>query len=185
MNSESRICSKCGVEIRGKFCPKCGMLYTPKPVESLFSSTDQLKHCPKCENVVKGNFCAKCGASVSETIIRNKTEESETAFKNTEEAGESGKTFQPKETVEARNPFQTNETEESGNPFQCTVRAEPEISSPAKDVQTNKSARALPVFAAIDEKDEVKTDNEQAFADGLPAWNVEPPRVVVRRKKKR
>lgn len=55
--SSSRKCPKCGAEMEGAFCGKCGAKYT-QPVSA---PPKPLKICSNCGAEVFSSFCGKCG----------------------------------------------------------------------------------------------------------------------------
>ena len=53
------ICSNCGEEFVGNFCPRCG--------KAVFADQDKTK-CPNCGIEFNGNFCPNCGHPKSTDI---------------------------------------------------------------------------------------------------------------------
>ena len=53
------ICSNCGEEFVGNFCPRCG--------QAVFADQEKTK-CPNCGIEFSGNFCPNCGHSKSTDI---------------------------------------------------------------------------------------------------------------------
>ena len=56
------ICSKCGTEFNGNFCPSCGQ-----------AATDNSTKCTKCGTEYTGNFCPTCGQPKETTLSGNAT----------------------------------------------------------------------------------------------------------------
>ncbi len=59
--AKSRVCSKCGNEVTGKFCTNCGTKY-----EEVIQEEPKVKHCPNCGVEATGKFCTECGTQIGE-----------------------------------------------------------------------------------------------------------------------
>lgn len=54
--------------------------------------------------------------------------------------------------------------------------------APAVKEESSENKEAAPAFAPVEQKPEKPyVEPESVFAQGLPAWSLEPPQVVVRR----
>ena len=165
-----KICSNCGAEVRGKFCTKCGTKYeAPKPAvkeepaDNLFAE-------------VKEEPATNPFAEVKEEPATNPFAEVK------EEPATNPFAEMKKEPV--TNPFAEVKEELATNPFAAAVE-KPEVTQAVeelvkRDKQSKKRGFSFqPVSLTEDCKEE-----RSALAKGLPEWNIEPPQVVVRRKRR-
>ena len=149
--------------------------------------------CPNCNTMNESDslFCFVCGTKLADATpaafepVTNT--EPATAFKPVENTN----AFEPVETTGTVNAFEPIGATETTNAFE-----------PVNVTETLNEAEkqeAAPAFAPVNEvkaeEPEVKApeavkpvsnyvEPESVFAQGLPEWSVEPPQVVVRRRKK-
>ena len=64
------------------------------------------------------------------------------------------------------------------------VQTSPVQNQPIQETPT-KAAPSQPVFQSVSQMDVVEEEEKNPLAQGLPAWDVVPPQVMVRRKTKR
>ncbi|MDO4312446.1 MAG: zinc ribbon domain-containing protein [Eubacteriales bacterium] len=67
------------------------------------------------------------------------------------------------------------------NPFASVAE---DIIKEEKKPSSVPEIRKSPIFQAIQEPEPTVPEEESALAKGLPEWNIEPPQVVVRRKRR-
>ena len=65
--STARKCPKCGTEITGAFCGKCGTKY----VETVAKVEPTKKFCAQCGTEVEGHFCVNCGTKIIQEPINS------------------------------------------------------------------------------------------------------------------
>ena len=113
------------------------------------------KPCPKCNqlNSASAKFCRFCGQKLEE---------------NAQAAPEPVKVPEP---AAAPEPVKVPEPAAAPEPVKV-----PEPAAAPEPVQTPSSA---PVFETVEERNEPVS----VFAEGLPDWNIEPPQIMVRRKR--
>ena len=111
--------------------------------------------------------------------------------------------FEPVVTPEPANAFEPVVTPEPANAFEPVVTPEPanafEPVNINETVNETEKQEAAPAFTPVNEvkaeepvvkaPEAVKpvsnyVEPESVFAQGLPEWSIEPPQVVVRRRKK-
>lgn len=85
-------------------------------------------------------------------------------------------------------PVQEKAIEKAGEaPFKPLKEAKapeaPEAMPRAKEAKP-ETGRSAPIFRAITEPKPAKPEEKSALAKGLPEWTIEPPQVVVRRKRR-
>ncbi len=146
--------------------------------------------CPQCgkNNKAVAKFCVGCGfkfeqpapAAAAFAPVEEKT--STVAFAPAEEKKEEPVlVFAPAEEKkeEAAPVFAPAEPEKEAAAPVFTPAEDKKDAAPAFAPEEKKEAVANPVVT------EVKyVAPEDAFAKGLPSWSVEPPQVMVRRRKK-
>lgn len=131
-----------------------------------------VKICPKCHAEVKGKFCTKCG----------------TKYEAPAKQEEPAKAAEP---VKAAEPFKPTEPVKAAEPVNAPVSSSP-FAAVAEDTkkEEKKPQAAAPAgrrgmaFQAISQPEPEVPEEESALAKGLPEWNIEPPQVVVRRKRR-
>ena len=111
--------------------------------------------CPKCHAEVKGKFCTKCGTKYEEPV-------------------------KAEEPIKAEEPVKVEEPVNK-NPFASVAE---DIIKEEKKPSSAPEIRKSPIFQAIQEPEPTVPEEESALAKGLPEWNIEPPQVVVRRKRR-
>ncbi|MCI7181200.1 MAG: zinc ribbon domain-containing protein [Schaedlerella sp.] len=177
-----KICSNCGAEVRGKFCTKCGTKYeAPKPAvkeepaDNLFAEVK--------EEPVTNPFAEVKEESVTNPFAEVKEEPVTNPFAEVKEEPATNP-FAEMKKEPVTNPFAEVKKEPADNPFTAAVE-KPEV-TPAveelakRDKQSKKRGFSFqPVSLTEDCKEE-----RSALAKGLPEWNIEPPQVVVRRKRR-
>ena len=134
-------------------------------------SEPAIKICSNCGAEVRGKFCTKCGTKYEAPKPAVKEEPADNLFAEVKE-----------EPV--TNPFAEVKEELATNPFTAAVE-KPEVTQAVeelvkRDKQSKKRGFSFqPVSLTEDCKEE-----RSALAKGLPEWNIEPPQVVVRRKRR-
>ncbi len=131
--------------------------------------------CPNCHAEVKSKFCTKCGTKYEEPV---------------QEATNQAPAPEPKPFVPAAEeaPKPVPPAPEPGS-F-ATVKEEkpaaPEV-LPAAEVIVKRERKAprrnFAFHPASIQTEEVEAE-DSALARGLPEWSIEPPQVVVRRKRR-
>lgn len=152
--------------------------------------------CPNCNtlNEADSKFCIACG-----TPLTQKKPENVVPFATAEPVQESTPTSaaassqeqtptpavapsQEKEPVPAaepsQQPFPTAEPSQQ-QPFAAAEPSRPPVRP--RPVQSRTKQAEQPKSAAPTEK---YVEPESVFAEGLPSWDIEPPQVVVRRKRR-
>ena len=145
--------------------------------------------CPKCNtlNEADSKFCIACG-----TPLTQKKPEAAVPFPEAEPTQqpfpEAEPTQQPfPEAEPAQQPFPA--AEPAQQPF---PEAEPAQQPFPAAEPTRKPVRPKPVQPKPKQAEQPKPaeptvkyiEPESAFAEGLPSWDIEPPQVVVRRKRR-
>ena len=149
--------------------------------------------CPNCNtlNEADSKFCIACGTPLVQKKSENampfvaadpaqqptSTPAADPAQKK-EQAPASTSSRQPFPTAEpAQQPFPTAEPAQqpfpTAEPAQQPVRPRPVQSRPKQAEQPKPAEPAVKYI-----------EPESVFAEGLPSWDIEPPQVVVRRKRK-
>lgn len=140
--------------------------------------------CPNCNTMNEADslFCFVCGTKLADVAPA--------AFEPVA-AAETATAFEPVETTETVNPFESVGATETTNAFEPVNVIE--------TVKEDEKKEVAPAFTPVNEvkaeEPEVKApevvkpvnnyvEPESVFAQGLPEWSVEPPQVVVRRRKK-
>lgn len=130
--------------------------------------------CPNCNtlNEADSKFCIACG-----TPLTQKKPENVVPFATAEPVQEPTPTpaaapSQEKEPVPAAEPSQQQ-------PFAAAEPSRPPVRP--RPVQSRTKQAEQPKSAAPTEK---YVEPESVFAEGLPSWDIEPPQVVVRRKRR-
>lgn len=140
--------------------------------------------CPNCNTMNEADslFCFVCGTKLADVASA--------AFEPVA-AAETATAFEPVETTETVNPFESVGATETTNAFEPVNVIE--------TVKEDEKKEVAPAFTPVNEvkaeEPEVKApevvkpvnnyvEPESVFAQGLPEWSVEPPQVVVRRRKK-
>ncbi len=152
--------------------------------------------CPNCNtmNDADSLFCFVCGTKL-EAIAPAAFEPVVTP--------EPANAFEPVVTPEPANAFEPVVTPEPANAFEPVVTPEPanafEPVNINETVNETENQEAAPAFTPVNEvkaeepvvkaPEAVKpvsnyVEPESVFAQGLPEWSIEPPQVVVRRRKK-
>ena len=140
--------------------------------------------CPNCNtlNEADSKFCIACG-----TPLTQKKPENVVPFATAEPVQEPTSTpaaapSQEKEPVPAaepsQQPFPTAEPSQQ-QPFAAAEPSRPPVRP--RPVQSRTKQAEQPKSAAPTEK---YVEPESVFAEGLPSWDIEPPQVVVRRKRR-
>ena len=140
--------------------------------------------CPNCNtlNEADSKFCIACG-----TPLTQKKPENVVPFATAEPVQEPTPTpaaapSQEKEPVPAaepsQQPFPTAEPSQQ-QPFAAAEPSRPPVRP--RPVQSRTKQAEQPKSAAPTEK---YVEPESVFAEGLPCWDIEPPQVVVRRKRR-
>ena len=140
--------------------------------------------CPNCNtlNEADPKFCIACG-----TPLTQKKPENVVPFATAEPVQEPTPTpaaapSQEKEPVPAaepsQQPFPTAEPSQQ-QPFAAAEPSRPPVRP--RPVQSRTKQAEQPKSAAPTEK---YVEPESVFAEGLPSWDIEPPQVVVRRKRR-
>ena len=140
--------------------------------------------CPNCStlNEADSKFCIACG-----TPLTQKKPENAVPFATAEPVQEPTPTpaaapSQEKEPVPAaepsQQPFPTAEPSQQ-QPFAAAEPSRPPVRP--RPVQSRTKQAEQPKSAAPTEK---YVEPESVFAEGLPSWDIEPPQVVVRRKRR-
>lgn len=140
--------------------------------------------CPNCNtlNEADSKFCIACG-----TPLTQKKPENVVPFATAEPVQEPTPTpaaapSQEKEPVPAaepsQQPFPTAEPSQQ-QPFAAAEPSRPPVRP--RPVQSRTKQAEQPKSAAPTEK---YVEPESVFAEGLPSWDIEPPQVVVRRKRR-
>ena len=177
-----KICSNCGAEVRGKFCTKCGTKYeAPKPAvkeepaDNLFAEVK--------EEPVTNPFAEMKEESATNPFAEVKEEPATNPFAEVKEEPATNP-FAEMKKEPVTNPFAEVKEELATNPFTAAVE-KPEVTQAVeelvkRDKQSKKRGFSFqPVSLTEDCKEE-----RSALAKGLPEWNIEPPQVVVRRKRR-
>ena len=140
--------------------------------------------CPNCNTMNEADslFCFVCGTKLADVAPA--------AFEPVA-AAETATAFEPVASTEAVNPFESVGATETTNAFEPVNVIE--------TVKEDEKKEVAPAFTPVNEvkaeEPEVKApevvkpvnnyvEPESVFAQGLPEWSVEPPQVVVRRRKK-
>ena len=140
--------------------------------------------CPNCNtlNEADSKFCIACG-----TPLTQKKPENVVPFATAEPVQEPTPTpaaapSQEKEPVPAaepsQQPFPTAEPSQQ-QPFAAAEPSRPPVRP--RPVQSRTKQAEQPKSAAPTEK---YVEPVSVFAEGLPSWDIEPPQVVVRRKRR-
>lgn len=140
--------------------------------------------CPNCNtlNEADSKFCIACG-----TPLTQKKPENVVPFATAEPVQEPTPTpaaapSQEKEPVPAaepsQQPFPTAEPSQQ-QPFAAAEPSRPPVRP--RPVQSRTKQAEQPKSAAPTEK---YVEPESVFAEGLSSWDIEPPQVVVRRKRR-
>ena len=155
----------------------------------------KLAQCQNCSFANANNlyFCMRCSARI-------------TAAQTTLNAENDGcdDAVAQKETMDfsENNGVCDVETKSEGEPHAAFERTDAETNTVEEKAEgTVAASTGVAAFARTDEKDEhtqgasqpeeenalettTRTEQELALAEGLPEWSLEPPMVVVRRKRK-
>lgn len=140
--------------------------------------------CPNCNTMNEADslFCFVCGTKLADVASA--------AFEPVA-AAETATAFEPVASTETVNPFESVGATETTNAFEPVNVIE--------TVKEDEKKEVAPAFTPVNEvkaeEPEVKApevvkpvnnyvEPESVFAQGLPEWSVEPPQVVVRRRKK-
>lgn len=130
--------------------------------------------CPNCNtlNDADSMFCAICGTKIGS--------EPDAANINTET------TQVLNENQDSTSLDQTATISSSSTPAFAPASAKEEktISEPHADEQKPKADSAKPAFQMAAPEQEEIPEEVSVFAEGLPDWDMVPPQVVVRRKRK-
>ena len=177
-----KICSNCGAEVRGKFCTKCGTKYeAPKPAvkeepaDNLFAEVK--------EEPATNPFAEVKEEPATNPFAEVKEEPATNPFAEVKEEPATNP-FAEMKKEPVTNPFAEVKEELATNPFAAAVE-KPEVTQAVeelvkRDKQSKKRGFSFqPVSLTEDCKEE-----RSALAKGLPEWNIEPPQVVVRRKRR-
>lgn len=153
------LCPKCNAmnEADSKFCETCGA-----PINVRKAVGQDKVVCPMCgvSNEPGAKFCFSCGKDLESTQADD-AEDKEKKSDITDKV--------PFASVKKNTPV-SKKTEEkhTGIPFA------PVKETTAPESQTKNAA--MPPAEELEER--------SAFAEGLPDWDITPPQVVVRRRKK-
>ena len=152
--------------------------------------------CPNCNTMNEADslFCFVCGTKLADVASA--------AFEPVA-AAETATAFEPVASTETVNPFESVGATEAVNPFESVGATETtnafEPVNVIETVKEDEKKEVAPAFTPVNEvkaeEPEVKApevvkpvnnyvEPESVFAQGLPEWSVEPPQVVVRRRKK-
>lgn len=152
--------------------------------------------CPNCNtlNEADSKFCIACGTPLTqkkpENVVPFATAEPVQEPTPTSAAASSQEPTptpaaapsQEKEPVPAaepsQQPFPTAEPSQQ-QPFAAAEPSRPPVRP--RPVQSRTKQAEQPKSAAPTEK---YVEPESVFAEGLPSWDIEPPQVVVRRKRR-
>lgn len=157
-------CPSCNTinEPNTRFCITCGTkLIQPVKAEEAVKEEAQEKvcFCPECgEKLNEGAmFCASCGTKLIQY------QEPEAANK------EAASAFEEAKQPETQSAFE--ETKQSEGPVAFEETKQPEASKKV----------AFQMFAP---PENVEDDEPSPFAEGLPDWDIVPPSIMVRRKRR-
>ena len=134
--------------------------------------TKHVMYCPACgaENEIGLQFCAVCGLAFAPEPAQEKPQQPAPPFAPIEPA-----------KPDAPKPAQPTQ------PFAPIEPAKPDAPKPVPKKPVDnapKPAQAAQAFAPIAATEEKAPEPESVFAQGLPDWDMLPPQVVVRRKRK-
>ena len=142
--------------------------------------TKHVMYCPACgaENEIGLQFCAVCGLAFAPEPAQEKPQEATQPFAPIEpakpDAPKPAQPAQPFAPIEPAKPDAPKPAQPT-QPFAPIEPAKPDAPKPAQ------AAQAFAPIAATEEK---APEPESVFAQGLPDWDMLPPQVVVRRKRK-
>ena len=150
--------------------------------------------CPNCQklNEPDSKFCEACGTRLVKP--EEPKPEATPAFEPVKKV-EPAPAFEPVKKVEPAPAFEPVKKEEPAPAFEPVKKVEPAPAfEPVKKVETApafepvKKVEPAPAFEPV-KKTEIKRDvvyqePESVFAKGLPDWDMVPPQVMVRRKKR-
>ena len=148
--------------------------------------------CPNCNtlNEADSRFCIACGTPLSQKKPENAVpfaaaepvQEPTPAAELSQEPAFAAAPSQEKEPVPAaepsQQPFSTAEQSQQ-QPFAAAEPSRPPVRP--RPVQSRTKQAEQPKSAAPTVK---YVEPESVFAEGLPSWDIEPPQVVVRRKRR-
>lgn len=140
-----------------KFCFSCGFSLMQAPVQAMKA---QRVCCPQCRavNDAGSKFCFSCGAFIEQAVVRR--EESPALKEN--------------------NPFSPSAKEKA--PHDRTAAKAENVQKAEAKIKAENVPKKQYIPVPVTEVDE---EPESVFAEGLPSWNVEPPVIMVRRKKRK
>lgn len=152
--------------------------------------------CPNCNtlNEADSRFCIACGTPLSQKKpenavpfaaaepVQEPTPTSAAASSQEPTPTPAAAPSQEKEPVPAAEPSQQPFPTAEPSQQQPFAAAEPSRSPVRpRPVQSRTKQAEQPKSAASTEK---YVEPESVFAEGLPSWDIEPPQVVVRRKRR-
>lgn len=133
--------------------------------------------CPKCGalNRTGARFCITCGAALGQAEEPAPVVE-ELICPKCGTVNESGYKF----CVSCGTPLEQGDApkEEPDAPFAPIKEV-----APKKEEEPSEPKQAAPVAAVFFQVEE-EEEEVSIFAEGLPAWDIEPPQMLVRRKRK-
>lgn len=160
--------------------------------------------CPSCNtlNNADASFCITCGRPLKETVPNTATSKKICPACNTENDADSlfcvscGTKLGENQPIEANNvvPVVTPVQQEPTPVIQQNNTAaapafnpvkRPAAAPTANAAQQNNSAEKNQAFKFVEPKVVKEEEEVSVFAQGLPAWDIVPPQIMVRRKAKR
>ena len=130
--------------------------------------------CPNCNtlNDADSMFCAICGTKIGS--------EPEAANINTK----ASRAINDNQASTSSDQAATTSTSSAPAFTPACAKEEKTISEPDANEQKSKSDAAKPAFQMAALEPEELSEEVSVFAEGLPDWDMVPPQVVVRRKRK-
>lgn len=163
-------------KLDARFCFTCGTKLTvpdqvsPDPVNAEGVS------CPACNerNEAGAVFCAFCGTKFAAKEDTKQEQAAEPAEGEVQKGAETAEESRPAAASPAFTPVKRPKA--AGQPVQAKTGE-----SPARPV----SAPVKPAFQAVVQTVTDEPEEASTFAQGLPSWDIVPPQIMVRRKKRR
>lgn len=148
--------------------------------------------CPNCNtlNEADSRFCIACGTPLSSKKPENAVpfaaaepvQEPTPAAELSQEPAFAEAPSQEKEPVPAaepsQQPFPTAEPSQQ-QPFAAAEPSRPPVRPRPVQSRTKQAEQPKPAAPTVK-----YVEPESVFAEGLPSWDIEPPQVVVRRKRR-
>lgn len=149
---------------------------------------DQKVPCPKCNtlNDAKSRFCIICGTPIAPAVnagAEGESQETKLICTQCGTANENNSKFCIKCGAKLNHteagPVESEEPQSSeANNIPFAPISEP-VKKPVPDVVKPEVKPVVPAAPVVEVEEE-----KSVFAEGLPPWDVVPPQVVVRRKRK-